>query len=78
MVLQRIEAALARLEAVAAQPRPAASADLESQLAPELAHELARALERAEASNSRLREAVGLSLRQIDELIAKHGPGQQP
>jgi len=68
--LQRIEAALTRLEAAAAQPRSAPSADLELQLA--------RELERAEASNARLREAVGLSLRQIDDLIAKHGAGRQP
>lgn len=59
MVLQRIEAALTRLEAAAAKHR---LHEPPRDLAPELA--------RSEASNARLREAVGLSLRQIDALIA--------
>lgn len=67
MVLQRIEAALTRLEAAVAQSRSAPSAHVELQLADEL--------EQAKADNARLREAVGLSLRQIDALISEHSPG---
>ena len=34
-------------------------------------------LAQIEASNARLREAIALSLRQIDALIARQGPEQQ-
>lgn len=66
MILPRIEAALARLEAAAQQPRQEPPADLSPQLA------------QLEASNARLREAVGLSLRRIDALIAEHGAAPRP
>jgi len=36
-----------------------------------------RELAQIEASNARLREAIALSLRQIDALIARQGPEQQ-
>jgi hypothetical protein len=58
MTLQRIERAIARLEAAAQQP------------APELAQ--------VQASNLRLREAVLMSLHQIDALIARQGTERQP
>ncbi len=66
MVLRRIEAAIARLEAATAQPR--------RELVPELALDLAK----LEASNARLRDGVSLTLHQIDALIARHGAEPQP
>ncbi len=64
MTLTRIETAIARLEALVQRPRHDPPVDL----APRLAQ--------LEASNIRLREAVSLSLRQIDAMIA--GQGAEP
>lgn len=59
MELRRIEAAIARLEVAARNPARVASSPSE--------------IAAIEATNVRLREAVALSLRQIDALIAQHG-----
>jgi hypothetical protein len=53
---QRIDAAITRLEAAIAKPRPGNLPGLSA----------------IEASNARLREAVGQTLRQIDALIDQH------
>jgi hypothetical protein len=59
MSLKRIEQAVARLEAVASQPADSQSPD-------------SAKLSEIEASNTRLREAIALSLREIDDLIIRH------
>ena len=56
--LQRIDAALARIERAAQRRPPPSSAPAGD---PELAHR-----------HARLRDAVGQSLRQLDALIAEH------
>jgi hypothetical protein len=66
MALRRIEEAIARIEAAARNPvRPDSLG-----AAPEFAEPKFAEIE---ATNARLREAVAMSLRQIDALIAQHG-----